>query len=270
MKETQHIEWKESWRDEYLKWICGFANAQGGTLVIGKNDKGQITGIQNAEKLLEEIPNKIKDILGVVAEINLRKENNREYIEIKVEAYPFPVSYRGQYHFRSGSTKQELTGSALNAFLLKKFGLNWDAVPVPYFKSEMLSKDAFTLFTKKAVKSKRLSEEILKDTHETILSKLHLFEGTFLKRASILLFHDDPEQYITGAYIKIGFFKTNYDEGYSNINFKEGDTVQHQKYGMGTVKKIISYGNKKLCSIHFKKVGRRLLDPELAVIEKVG
>lgn len=30
MKESQHIEWKESWRDEYVKWLCGFANADGG------------------------------------------------------------------------------------------------------------------------------------------------------------------------------------------------------------------------------------------------
>jgi len=28
MPEQQNIEWKTSWRDEYLKWICGFANAQ--------------------------------------------------------------------------------------------------------------------------------------------------------------------------------------------------------------------------------------------------
>ncbi len=28
--ESQDTEWKETWRDEYLKWICGFANAQGG------------------------------------------------------------------------------------------------------------------------------------------------------------------------------------------------------------------------------------------------
>lgn len=34
-KETQRIEWKESWRDEYVKWLCGFANADGGVLVIG-------------------------------------------------------------------------------------------------------------------------------------------------------------------------------------------------------------------------------------------
>ena len=34
MAESQNIEWKESWRDEYLKWICGFANAQGGKIYI--------------------------------------------------------------------------------------------------------------------------------------------------------------------------------------------------------------------------------------------
>ncbi len=43
-KENQNLEWKETWRDEYIKWICGFANAQGGTLFIGKNDKGVVTG----------------------------------------------------------------------------------------------------------------------------------------------------------------------------------------------------------------------------------
>jgi ATP-dependent DNA helicase RecG len=37
--EDQHTEWKSSWRDEYLKWVCGFANAGGGVLVIGRNDR---------------------------------------------------------------------------------------------------------------------------------------------------------------------------------------------------------------------------------------
>jgi len=38
MTENQNIEWKEVWKDEYLKWICGFANAKGGRLYIGKRD----------------------------------------------------------------------------------------------------------------------------------------------------------------------------------------------------------------------------------------
>ena len=28
-KETQNVEFKQSWRDEFLKEICGFANAKG-------------------------------------------------------------------------------------------------------------------------------------------------------------------------------------------------------------------------------------------------
>ena len=44
MPEQQNIEWKESWRDEYLKWICGFANAQGGKIYIGCNDSGEGVG----------------------------------------------------------------------------------------------------------------------------------------------------------------------------------------------------------------------------------
>ena len=34
MAENQNIEYKSSWRDEYLKWVCGFANAGGGTAIL--------------------------------------------------------------------------------------------------------------------------------------------------------------------------------------------------------------------------------------------
>ncbi|MDZ7936177.1 MAG: ATP-binding protein [Emticicia sp.] len=66
-------------------------------------------------------------------------------------------------------------------------------------------------FRTKAIKSNRLSEEILQDTNETLLEKLHLTEGNYLKRAAILLFHPDPEKYVTGAFVKIGYFRTDAD-----------------------------------------------------------
>lgn len=59
MSDNQNIEYKLSWHDEYLKWICGFANAQGGTLFIGIDDNGRYHHLENAAKLLEDIPNKI-------------------------------------------------------------------------------------------------------------------------------------------------------------------------------------------------------------------
>lgn len=38
MAEKHNVEWKEVWKDKYLNWICGFANAQGGTIYIGIDD----------------------------------------------------------------------------------------------------------------------------------------------------------------------------------------------------------------------------------------
>lgn len=204
-KENQNLEWKESWRDEYIKWICGFANAQGGTLFIGKNDRGIVTGVSTASMLMVEIPNKVRDILGIIIDVNLINENDKEFLEIVVEPYPYPVSYKGQYHYRSGSTKQVLKGHALDKFLLKKQGKRWDGVPVPNVTVKDLENNAFNLFRSKASKSGRLSENILGENNEILIENLRLKEGSYLKRAAILLFHPDPETFITGAYIKIGF-----------------------------------------------------------------
>ena len=70
MNEDQNIEYKQSWRDEYLKWICGFANATGGKIYIGIDDNGQVVGVEDAKKLMEDIPNKIVNFLGIVADVN--------------------------------------------------------------------------------------------------------------------------------------------------------------------------------------------------------
>lgn len=211
MTEKQNVEYKLSWRDEYLKWVCGFANAQGGRLIVGANDEGNIEGLNDAAKLLEDIPNKIKDILGIMADVNLQSENGKEYLEITVEPYPYPISYKGQYHYRSGSTKQELKGAALDRFLLQKQGKRWDGMPLPRVSVTDLSDQAFSHFKKKSIKAQRLPNEIIKDSNGILLEKLKLVEGSYLKRAALLLFHPDPEIFVTGAYIKIGFFRTDDD-----------------------------------------------------------
>ena len=58
MPEQQNIEYKQSWHDDYLKWVCGFANAQGGTIFIGKDDNGNVVGISDYKKLMDEIVKK--------------------------------------------------------------------------------------------------------------------------------------------------------------------------------------------------------------------
>jgi len=95
MSENQNIEYKESWRDEYLKWICGFANAQGGTIYIGIDDAGNVVGVENSKKLLEDLPNRIKNLMGVVANVNMLTKDGKEFLEIKVNPSSYPISYHG-------------------------------------------------------------------------------------------------------------------------------------------------------------------------------
>jgi ATP-dependent DNA helicase RecG len=54
--ESQNIEYKVLWKDEYLKQVCGFANSKGGILYIGIDDKGIAVGLKNLKKLLEDLP----------------------------------------------------------------------------------------------------------------------------------------------------------------------------------------------------------------------
>lgn len=209
--EHQKTEWKTSWHDEYLKWICAFANAQGGVLEIGKDDKGNVVGLENAEKLLEDIPNKITNTMGIVEDIDLIEENDKKYIRITVSPYANIISYHGKLYYRSGSTTQELRGSALSEFLMKKQGKNWDDFPIPDVTSADLDLVAFREFRKKALASKRLTQKDLELSDSELIYSLQLMEGKFLKRAAILLFHENPEKWVLGAYVKIGFFETGAD-----------------------------------------------------------
>jgi len=216
MTEHQTVEHKQVWRDEYLKWICGFANAQGGELVIGRNDAGEAVGVTHAGKLLEDIPNKVRDILGIMIVVRLLQEDGKALLEIAVEAYPSPINYKGEYYFRSGSTNQLLKGAALDRFLLRKYGRTWDGSPLPGLKADDLDSRAFDQFRKLALKSKRLPETVLKEDDRHLLEKLHLVNGDYLTHAAALLFHAEPERFIGSAYVKIGCFENDADLRYQD------------------------------------------------------
>lgn len=117
-----------------------------------------------------------------------------------------PISYRGHYYFRSGSTLQELKGAALDRFLLQRLGRTWDSVPLPGVGVADLSLKNLGKFREMAAWSERLSSEDLPPSDSDLLEKLKLTEGNYLRRSAVLLFHEDPDRFVTGAYVKIGFF----------------------------------------------------------------
>ena len=202
--ESQIIEYKQSWRDEFLKEICGFANAQGGTLYIGVDDRGNAVGLQHAQKLLEDIPNQSVMTMGVMPNVNLLSKDEKEYISIEIKPIEQPISYKGKYYYRSGSTLQELNGSALQDFLLRKIGRSWDDLVCEGATLEDLDADAFTFFIRRAIEAGRMPQEAKDDTPITILKNLNLItpDGK-LKNAAVLLFGKNPQYFFCTANFRI-------------------------------------------------------------------
>lgn len=111
-KESQNIEFKSDWKDEHLKAISAFANCMGGKLFIGLNNRGKPVSLKNINKLLEDIPNIIRNKLGIIPTVELNKTDNDEFISIIIKPFSVPISYNGKFYLRSGSTVQELRGKS--------------------------------------------------------------------------------------------------------------------------------------------------------------
>ncbi|MCD7950957.1 MAG: putative DNA binding domain-containing protein [Erysipelotrichaceae bacterium] len=209
--ENQNIEWKSTWKDNILNTVCGMANNQGGKIYIGVDDNGNILGINDSRELLEILPSKIRDAMGIVVNINLLKDKKLEYLEIDVPSYLIAISCKGNYYYRSGSTTQKLTGVELESFILRKRGATWDNVPHPQVLVDDLDLGAIDHFKKLATRKKRIDSVILEEEPLVLLDKLHLINNGYLTNAALLLFSKDPERYFTGAFIKVGFFENDAD-----------------------------------------------------------
>lgn len=207
-RESQNVEYKSSWHDEYLKWICGFANAQGAVMYFGVNNDHEVIGLENVDRLMEDIPNKIVTTMGIVVDVNLYEVEGLDYIEVVVEPSNIPINYRGKYYYRSGSTMQELRGSALQQFVLKKMGRSWDDITNEFATIEDLDRSAIDYFLRKGIKAGRISEDDANASTQSVLENLHLLsEDGKLKNAALLLFAKNPQRYFTCVEFKIGRFR---------------------------------------------------------------
>jgi ATP-dependent DNA helicase RecG len=204
--ESQEVEYKQNWRDDCLKVISAFANSSGGFLYIGLDDQGKSLGLKNVKKMLEDIPNTIRNKLGIIPSVELDK---KDIIKVTVAPCSVPISYNGKYYLRSGSTVQELQGKDLADFLMKKSGSTWDDIVEERADFNEIDNDSIEKFKKYAVDR---IPSIIKETDNIILlQKLNLVDDGVLKRALVLLFGNDPQKFYRQSVVRIGKFLSDTD-----------------------------------------------------------
>jgi ATP-dependent DNA helicase RecG len=131
-------------------------------------------GVNNAKKLLEDIPNKAIQRLGITVDVELKDYSRKDLIGIIVNPVSVPISYHGKYYIRIGSTVQELSGHELRRFILQKDNISWDEITIPDAKIDDLDEPLIMTFLSKAVDAKRLSAAAIKEDISLLLNKLDL------------------------------------------------------------------------------------------------
>ena len=207
MGEKHIIEYKRQWDDEWLKWICGMANADGGTIYIGITDAETVWGLQNAKKLMEDIPNKIADKLRLYPDVRLLEQQGKEIIEIEILPSQDAVTLDGILYKRVGATNQIVKGQALKDFYARKMNASWDSRTIRGATIEDIDPEAIKYFLRKGIDKGRLPKDSINDPIEKVLKNLELMtEDNELTIAALLLFGKNPQHYCLNARIKIGRF----------------------------------------------------------------
>jgi len=210
LTENQHIEFKSIWKDDSLKHICAFANSNGGTLLIGINDNGDSIGVSHSKKLLEDIPNKVVQFLGITVEIEIIGRNNVDIIQINVLPATIPISYLGKFYKRSGSKVQEIKGVDLQSFILRKSGKTFDGLSTENANISDIDSAVVDKFIQKATHTNRITQVAHADTLADILYNLNLITGDGkLKNAAVLLFGENSLRFFNSVSYRIGRFGEN-------------------------------------------------------------
>ena len=181
----------------------------------------------------EEYRNKVKDDLETWKKENpvfIDTDGTLEYVIISCPPYPYGISYHNHYFTRSGGTTRELKGIALSAFLLERAGKHWDGMPMPGIKVSDLDSNAIEEYRKKAVDKGRHTHEEVSVSDAQIISDLKLIDESpdgngNMMRAAMLMFHPDPEKYVTGASVKVAYYAP---EGAYGAN-KADDIIYHDE-----------------------------------------
>lgn len=203
--ETETVEFKENPNESFFETISAFANTKGGTILLGANRKGNITGVESSTEFLENLTNRIVNKLSVYPDIETKKINDERILIVKVSRSGYPVSYEGRYYERVGNTTREMSKQKLEAFILSRS--TWDSItggfPLEEIDSETVSK-----FIRLAVDRKKLTDISLNEPLRVVLQKLGLLIDGKLTNGAILLFGKDPQEYFINLCVRIGRFKT--------------------------------------------------------------
>lgn len=162
MRETRILEFKETITNTFLKTVSAFSNYDGGTVLFGIDDAGNIKGLPDVKQACLDIENKINDSITPQPDYTLEIKNNDQTIKLTVKSgLQKPYLYKSKAYKRNDTATIEVDTLEFSRLVLDGKNIRFEELPC---KDQELS---FEILHRKLKETVRI-ENFDKDTLKTL------------------------------------------------------------------------------------------------------
>ena len=162
MRETRNLEFKETITSTFLKTVSAFSNYDGGTILFGIDDDGNIKGVSDIIKACLDIENKINDTISPQPDYVLEPNEVNKTIKLIVKSgLQKPYLYKSKAYKRNDSATIEVDTLEFSRLVLEGKNISFEELPYKdqnltfHFLEEQLEKsiqiNSFNLDTLKTL-----------------------------------------------------------------------------------------------------------------------
>ena len=193
------IEFKRSLTKDVGRELCAFANADGGTILIGVTDAGEIVGVANHNRLKSRLQSTARS-----AEPSIELEVTSVDRVLRVVVPPQkrkPYSFGGRFFMRIGANSQQMSNEEIENLFYAVGRLHFDGKPCVDFSMENdLDDEAWARFCDRAKVPDAMDRMVA-------LRNLRLLDGEDrMTHAGAWLLARDIRRFTTAAHVSCALF----------------------------------------------------------------
>ena len=160
MRETRLLEFKETITNTFLKTVSAFSNYDGGEILFGVDNDGNIKGLSNIKQACLDIENKINDSISPQPNYTLEIQNNNQTIKLSVKSgLQKPYLYKSKAYKRNDTSTIEVDTLEFSRLVLEGKNIRFEELPC---KDQELSFEILQSNLKEKIQIETFNKDTLK------------------------------------------------------------------------------------------------------------
>ena len=160
MRETRILEFKETITNTFLKTVSAFSNYNGGTILFGVDDDGNVKGLSDVKQACLDIENKINDSITPQPNYTLEIQNNDQTIKLTIKSgLQKPYLYKSKAYKRNDTATIEVNTLEFSRLVLDGKNISFEELPC---KDQKLSFEILHRRLKESIQIQTFNQDTLK------------------------------------------------------------------------------------------------------------